>query len=236
MWDGAEGVCVSSLGCGRLPPTFDNLADGIHVDGNDNDEEEHRPDGIRSVYTLIDLAISNPQLVRHANRFATTFYNIGGRLRFVKARLKHAYHTITKLVVKGQVPLVERQVERVDWAVKRVRDDSRSGDGDNGGIGIVAAVVKKEKTASNEVRQYALERLSDAVVNGKVTDGSVERCARIWGVVDYHRFGTEEEKEAARLKRKLKFIQLEDVLPVGGGVGAGAIGILVVVLVWLRRN
>ena len=135
----------------------------------------------------------------------------------MKARLKHAYHTITKLVVKGQVPLVERQVERVDWAVKRVRDDSGSGDGDNGGIGIVAAVVEKEKTASNEVRQYALERLSDAVVNRKVTDGSVERCARIWGVVDYHGFGTEEEKEAARLKRKLKFIQLEDVLPVGGG-------------------
>ena len=137
---------------------------------------------------------------------ATTFYDAGGRSRFLEARLLHAYNTIAKVVQKGQVSLVKRQVERIDRAVQRVTDDepppaAGNDDTDDGTTQSTAPTTTTSTAkAKQNIRSYALRCLEEATQ----TDAAL-RLARLWGIADYY-FDEEVAKAALELRRK-KYVQ-----------------------------
>jgi len=194
LWHGAETICASSS-----TTTISNTNKSNAINGR----------AIQAVHTLIDAALE-AKLYRHADTFATTFYDVGGRSRFIEARLLHAYNTIAKVVQKGQISLVERQVERIDRAVVRVTDDEPVICNDDGTESTTTTTTTTTTTmdAKSEIRTYALRRLEEATQ----TDAAL-RLARIWGILDYH-FDEEVAKAAFELRKK-KYIQFEDVMPVG---------------------
>jgi hypothetical protein len=144
-----------------------------------------------AVEALIEAAFQ-AKTYRRADSFCTRFYEKGGKHRYLEARFLHACDTIAKLVCKGSVAVIERQVERVDRAVLRVAAES-------------SCLLNKDlqRTASPDIRRFALTRLEDAA-----NIGAAQRYAEIWGM----EYRCDEETLAATAQaRKAKYIQWEDV-------------------------
>ena len=72
--------------------------------------------------TLVDAAMARC-LFRQADAFATRFARHCGPERRVAARLAHGRATITKVVAKRQLALVEKVVRRVDDACGDASED-----------------------------------------------------------------------------------------------------------------
>eukprot|EP00977_Amphora_coffeiformis_P016767 scaffold5296_cov163-Amphora_coffeaeformis.AAC.22 len=169
LWHGAERVCESVIRWQKeqspTPTTLATTREAVHA--------------------IIDLAMETKRY-RHADTFATEFYNYGGDSRFLEARFYHACDTIAKVIQKKVFPVIEKQVERVDAAV------ATSGN-------------KSHEDFSNEIRMFALRQLAE---NGQLEAG--KRLHELWNIS--HEY--DEKAIAAAIEaRKAKYIQWEEVVP-----------------------
>ena len=171
LWHGAERICESMINWQQHQ--------------KDSAAQEAALCKTKQVaLTVIDLAMECKRY-RNADNFATHFFNFGGDSRYLHARYYHACDTIAKLVRKKALPVIERQVERVDAAIAKVN-----------------AVGAEEST---EIRMFALTQLCEV---GEVE--AAKRLADIWNM----EHGFDEEALAAAVRaRKEKYLQWEDVLP-----------------------
>ena len=71
---------------------------------------------------LVDIALDQ-RLYRRADTFASKYYSFSGPERYAEARFMHACDTISKLLKKRQVQIIDKQIERVDQMVERVTKD-----------------------------------------------------------------------------------------------------------------
>jgi hypothetical protein len=143
-----------------------------------------------AVEFLIDTALED-HTYRRADQLATSLYERGGRSRFIEARYQHACDTIAKVVYKRQLPIIERQVTRLDQSVEKVKQDP---DGlDEGG-----------RDVSRDIRLFALTRLDEA---GEYD--AAHRLATIWEM-DY--VYDEESMQAAAKARREIYLQYDEAL------------------------
>lgn len=126
---------------------------------------------------------------RQMDAFATEFYHQGSRLKYGEARLMHALSTIEKCVARRQYPIIEKQIERVDRAFARVKEDLKDGE-------------EFDDSGPSEARDFAIMRLVEI---GE--EEAAHRLAKLWG-----RHFIYDDDELAKLakKRKEKYLQLED--------------------------
>jgi len=150
------------------------------------------PDSREGVHTLVD-GLRERRMYRQSDVIATKFYDNGGMSRYAEARYAHACETIAKVVVKRQFPILERQVERVDRAVERVRKDDVSGK------------VDVNEKLPEEVRVFALTKLSE--IN---EHDAAHRLAQLWNMIYWY---DENEVEMFIKARLEKYIQWKDVFP-----------------------
>ncbi|KAL7465471.1 hypothetical protein ACHAXS_005798 [Conticribra weissflogii] len=155
-----------------------------------------------STRAIIDIA-SDYRLYRRADAFATKYYDFGGPERYANARFLHACDTIAKLVKRKLFQIIEKQVERVDEAVARVKNDFALYDfktntvrRDNSGEEISI------DSMSVHVREFALRRLRE----GNQLTAAV-RLAGLWQM-DYEHDPEQLLQEAK--KRKLTYLQWDD--------------------------
>ena len=165
LYNAAERICEST------------------VNSNSNESYE-------AVHALID-GFSDRRMYRQSDVFATRFYKNGGMSRYVEARFMHACETIAQCVLKRQFPLVERQVERVDKAYKRVTMDGVGDEYNNGKV-------------SEEVRIFALTKLRE--IN---EHDNAHRLAQLWKM-DY--WYNEIDADKFIKARREKYIQWKDVM------------------------
>jgi hypothetical protein len=163
LWEAAERICASA-------------ADDDHGAASE------------AVQALIQEALEGARLFRQADKLATKFYECGGKVHYLEARYLHACDTVAKVIRKGAIPVIERQVERVDSAVIRVVKD-----------GIVPS-----SSAGDEIRDFAMRQLEEV---GDIQ--AAHRLAGEWGLDYVH---DEEALKVAALARKEKYLQWEDVL------------------------
>jgi hypothetical protein len=186
----AEQVCVSAH-----KAAISSAASG-NESSNDQPTSSALTEAVTAVETLINAAMED-KTYRRADNIATNLYEEGGKSRYVEARFYHARDTIAKVIHKRQLPIIERQVVRVDTAVAKVEGfefDNRGTLDD-----------KPAFSASDEIRKFALEQLAEA---GEI-DGA-HRLATLWGM-DYV-YDENAMLEAAAARRK-HYLQLEEVLP-----------------------
>ena len=164
LWSAAERLCASAV------------VSASKVDCED------------AVLVLIESAGAAAQY-RQMDSFATEFYSYGGRLKFGEARLLHAYDTITKVAARRQFPIIEKQVERIDRAFERVKNDLKKGEEYDG-------------SGPTEVRDFAITKLVEL---GEIE--AAHRLASLWG-----RDFIYDDKELERMSkaRKIKYLQWED--------------------------
>jgi 3'-5' exonuclease len=180
QWFGAERICRS------IASSCDN--------------EKQRTLGFHAVHALIDAALSN-RSYRQADTFATEFFEFGGRSRFLDARFLHSCSTISNVIKKRAIPVIERQVERIDQAVQKLSQSSQDDDShsfrDQAGTNACSA--------SADIRMFAIQQLEESF-----DIDAAHRLASIWNM-SY----TYDEKgvEAAIAARRQKFLQWEDLLP-----------------------
>jgi hypothetical protein len=167
LWHAAEHICVSA---------------------------SRSSDGETAILTLIDAALE-AKTYRRADAFATEFYDMGGRSRFLEARFWHACDTIVKVVRKRALPVMERQVERIDKAVEKVLQDPM----------VVVDDDSLAQTAKEEIRTFVLRQLEES--------GDVEMAHRLAGIWNMEYVYDEEAVLAAQEARRKKYLQWEDVLP-----------------------
>lgn len=157
---------------------------------------------------IIDIALDY-RLYRRADVFASKFYSWGSPERYAEARFLHACDTITKVVKRKQVQIVEKQIYRVDKMVEKVSQDlklstpSTSHDNETGpqrrhfhGDDI------EIETMGNEIREYSLRRLRASNMHA-----AAQRLAKLWGM-PYSHDPLEMKEELER--RKLTYIQWDD--------------------------
>jgi len=143
-----------------------------------------------AVEFLIDTSLDD-HTYRRADQLATSLYEKGGRSRFVEARYQHACDTIAKIVYKRQLPIIERQVTRVDQSVEKVAQDPNGTD--DGG-----------RDFSRDIRLFVLSRLEEASEYD-----TAHRLATIWGM-DY--VYDEASMRAAEQARRATYLQYDEVL------------------------
>ena len=169
-----------------------------------------------AVERLIDIAMED-RSYRRADALATSLYDMGGKSRYIKARYHHACDTIAKVITKGQLPIVDRQIERVDRAVAKVKiedDDEENNDDTNNddkskqetGDGTLLAISTSTVHFSpgDEIRNYAIGKMEEV---GEIE--GAQRLASLYGV-DY--VYDEEAASIAAALRRQKYLQYEDVL------------------------
>jgi len=147
-----------------------------------------------AVETLLEGSFDSKQY-RQADNYATKFFDSGGNRRFLEARYLHACSTIAKVIRKGALPVIDKQIERVDKAVQIMEK--------NGTCDTVSVTINCE-TAAEDIRIFALEQLEE-------TDNAdaCHRFAALWGM-DYC-YDEEAILKAADARRK-KYLQWEDLL------------------------
>ena len=164
LWSAAERICSSAI------------------------KTASKTDCEDAVLVLIESAGAAAQY-RQMDSFATEFYDHGGRLKFAEARLLHAYDTITKVIGKRQLPIIEKQIERVDRAFERIKIDLKDGENYDGAGPI-------------EARDFAITKLVEL---GEIE--AAHRLAKLWG-----RDFAYDDKELERMAkaRKEKYLQWEE--------------------------
>jgi hypothetical protein len=166
------------------------------------------PEETKTATNALITAAIEARYFRLADNMATKLYHQGGKSLYVEARLYHAIGTISKVIAKRQLPIIERQVERVDKAVEKVKlelasitkmeeDEDSEGDEDS----------SSWLLAGKEIRDFCLTKLSE---NGELA--SAHRLAKLWEM-DYI-FDEEAIKKASEAKRKL-YMQWDEALPPG---------------------
>ena len=167
-------------------------------------------DAILATENLVDTVMED-RLFRLADNIASKLYNEGGKSRYVKARYYHARDTINKVIKKRQIAIIERQVDRVDMAVVKVKGDAFGGDqgttnntANSGGVDITMTERPASDWVGSEIRKFALNKLQE--------EGEIEgarRFAEIWGIEYVYDEKAIQEAEAARRKR---YIQFDEVM------------------------
>ena len=188
LWHAAESVCTSSL-----PAAQDKDAVSSSRAAPQQQDEA-------AVITLIDAALE-AKTYRRADTYATQFYHVGGQSRYVLARLRHACDTMAKVVRKGALPVLERQIDRVDRAVERVREDRSSSSGSTQYLD--DDDDDDDDGAKEQVRIFALRQLEEA---GEMD--AARRLAELYGLDHVY---NEEALRAAAEARRQKYLQWEDV-------------------------
>lgn len=142
------------------------------------------------VQTLIEGA-SERHLYRVMDTYATTYYDNGGKVRFAEARLMHACDTIAKVVIKRQYPIIEKQVERVDFAYSKVKNEH--------------VVFDLDRDGPREVRDFAIEKLMELNEHD-----AAHRLATLWG---FDFIYNERDAEKYAKARKEKYLQFNYAFP-----------------------
>ena len=151
-----------------------------------------------SVEALLDGAFESKQY-RQADNYATKFFHVGGKRRFLEARYLHACSTIAKVIRKGALPVIDKQIDRVDKAIKTMEKDSALDSDDT-----VSTAITCE-TAGGDIRSFTLEQLEETE-----NADAAHRLASLWGVE--YAYDEETVLRAAQARRK-KYLQWEDLVP-----------------------
>jgi hypothetical protein len=181
LWFAAENICDAAIDSVDVTTSNVSQASVAHL----------------TTRAIIDRALGYRQY-RRADHFASKYYSFGGPSRYAEARYLHACDTISKVIRKRVIPLIEKQVERVDSSVKRVKEDmmsvqSEGKDVDTSSIDIL----------SEHVREFSLRRLRAARMNSEAL-----RLARLWQMTYEH----DPVAMAEELKqRKLTYLQWDDM-------------------------
>ncbi len=187
---------VKPWSSGKIPPLLLVQAaiplDYWHAAESICQSATNAPELSEAVEYLIDTAMEE-RTYRRADTLATNLYDVGGRSRYIQARYQHACDTISQVVYKRQLPIIERQVSRVDKAVARAEQDP-----------YVVVLDKEDKDTPKEIRLFALMRLEEAGEHD-----AAHRLATLWEL-DYV-FDADAIKAAAAV-RKQTYLQFEEVL------------------------
>jgi len=124
---------------------------------------------------LVDCALDY-RLYRRADVFASKYYSWVGQARYAESRYLHALDTITKLVKKRQVPIIDKQIERVDSVVQRVSKDltSTTTSGENQGKRIREDDIAID-TMSERIREFSIRKL-----RASNNHSAAARLAKLW--------------------------------------------------------
>jgi hypothetical protein len=189
LWHAAEEICraayQSSLSSSPYPSSVNIEALFSRAQQQENVK--------KSVERLIDAAMDD-RMYRLADDLATNLYKAGGRSRYVEARFNHACETISKVIYRRQIPIVDRQIERVGKAVSKVRQDEST----------YGPAIPTAYDPSEAIRRFAIKKLEEA---GDIT--SAKRLASVFGV-DY--VYDEHVILLAAAKRRQRCLQYEDML------------------------
>ena len=150
-----------------------------------------------SVEALMEGAFESKQY-RQADSYATKFFHVGGKRRFLEARYLHACSTISKVICKGALPVIDKQIERVDRAVKTME---KEGIGSTNSDSTISSTISCG-SASRGIRSFTLEQLEETE-----NADAAHRLAMLWGVE--YAFDEEAILRSAQARRK-KYLQWED--------------------------
>jgi 3'-5' exonuclease len=189
FWHVAEDICREAHKSSSCQVSLKTTA----TDTVFSQTEQHE-NTKRAVERLIDAAMED-RMYRRADALATSLYAAGGRSRYVEARFNHACETISKVIYRRQIPIVDRQIERVDKAVAKVQQEEPSHE---------PATPSPILDPSEEIRKYAIEKLEEA---GDVT--SAKRLASVFG---FEYIYDERAIMLAAAMRRQRYLQFEDVL------------------------
>ena len=191
LWDAAERICISAI---QKRSQFGSSSSAVEVNVNVNVNVD--ADADEAVHALIDGS-SERHMYRQSDSYATEFYDNGGRSRYAEARFMHACDTISKVLAKRQYPIIERQVERVDRAFKKIKDDK---DHDN-------ATNQDDplRDGPQDIREYVLSRLGQCNEHD-----AAHRLAKLW---DMEYWYDEEDAEKYAMARKEQYLQWEHIFP-----------------------
>jgi hypothetical protein len=171
LWHAADSVCVSAVAVAET-----SIA---------------KARATMAVNALVDAAM-DARTYRLADRYATKFYDSGGHARFLEARFMHACGTIAKLVQKRALPVIERQVERIDKAATQVVAEG-------------VATSKEGDAKREEIRTFALQQLEES--------GDIEAAHRLAGIWGMEYVYDAQALAAAAAKRRSKYIQWDEAFP-----------------------
>jgi hypothetical protein len=218
FWHSAEEVCASAYKSAMSMQSSTTATTTKTENDNDNISSYTTPlllsvaisEAVAAVETLIDAAMED-HMYRLADTIATNLYQEGGKSRYIEARFHHACDTIAKVIAKRQLPIIERQVDRVDRAVAKVKVVESSGnvtttiDSSRDNTPSEDTTTAMMSEASQEIRQFALRRLEEAT-----EVDAAHRLASLWGM-DYV-YDEQAVLKAMEARRK-RYLQLDDVLP-----------------------
>eukprot|EP00579_Thalassiosira_antarctica_P028094 CAMPEP_0202006722 /NCGR_PEP_ID=MMETSP0905-20130828/11378_1 /ASSEMBLY_ACC=CAM_ASM_000554 /TAXON_ID=420261 /ORGANISM="Thalassiosira antarctica, Strain CCMP982" /LENGTH=808 /DNA_ID=CAMNT_0048564521 /DNA_START=179 /DNA_END=2605 /DNA_ORIENTATION=+ len=150
---------------------------------------------------IIDITFDYRQY-RRADGFASKYYSFGGPERYAEARFLHACDTITKVLKRKQVQIIDKQIDRVDVMVARVSKDLISTSNNDGGQRQFHGEDIAIETMSENIRQFTLRRLRATNLHA-----AAARSAKLWGMqYDHDPMHMAQELE----ERKRLYIQWND--------------------------
>eukprot|EP00592_Proboscia_alata_P002355 CAMPEP_0194372764 /NCGR_PEP_ID=MMETSP0174-20130528/21150_1 /TAXON_ID=216777 /ORGANISM="Proboscia alata, Strain PI-D3" /LENGTH=980 /DNA_ID=CAMNT_0039151467 /DNA_START=360 /DNA_END=3302 /DNA_ORIENTATION=- len=218
LWHAAERICQAAANqISLLEETQPHPSTrGLQVVAKTPSSRNSKIELETAVQFLISTALSE-SYSRQADLYATTFYDFGGKPLFAIARVSHAKDTISKIMKKRQLPIIERQVERVDRAYERVYLDTIALNDDNDDNGTTftstddgrktADVIEKatevKQSGQVAIRIWALSELRRA----REHDGG-KRLADIWNM-EYQYNTTDAKKDEE--ERKLTYLQWDEM-------------------------
>ena len=225
LWHAAEEVCHSSYRLMSLSSSSSTRNGRSNEMTSNRFSTSKQKANVESAVRFLIQSAMNDRLYRRADTFATNLFDAGGWSMYVDARYCHACETISKVIKKRQVPIVDRQIDRVDKAVSKVASFVSTSDADP------SVVISLEKStnlvtptqisstddedtspsiqessfsASDEIRQFALRKIEES---GDI--GAAKRLASIHSI-DY--VYDERAIMLATAMRKRRYLQFEDVL------------------------
>jgi hypothetical protein len=235
LWQTAEDICRSAHQGGQPSSSTSSQSSSTSIpsgggrSGTFSTTKQEENTRI-AVERLIDVALED-RMFRRADSLATNLYDMGGQSRYVEARYYHACETISKVITRRQMPIIDRQIERVDRAVDQIaggeggssssssstkRDSTVETQGSSDATVVPNSARREEVNAAYtpslrmvfdpriEIRKFALEKLEEA---GEIT--AAQRLATLNGM-DYIR--DEQALLAAATSRREKYLQYDDLL------------------------
>ena len=227
LWHAAEEVCHSSykfMSSSSSSSTLTKSARSSDINSYRLSTSRQKANVESAVRFLIQSAMDD-RIYRRADTFATSLFDAGGWSMYVDARYCHACETISKVIKKRQMPIVDRQIDRVDKAVAKVASYISTSDAHTS---IVTSLKKSTNlvtptqisttnnkdtspstqessfSPSDEIRQFALRKIEES---GDI--GAAKRLASIHSI-DY--VYDERAIMLATAMRKRRYLQFEDVL------------------------
>ncbi|KAL7530337.1 hypothetical protein ACHAWF_003335, partial [Thalassiosira exigua] len=150
---------------------------------------------------IIDISLDY-RLYRRADVFASKYYSFGGPERYAEARFLHACDTTTKVIKKGHLQVIDKQVERVDEMVTRVSKDLPASSENNVRSSQFIGGEVEIATMSEHIREFSLRRLRASNMHAAAI-----RLAKLWGM-EYSQDPMQMKMELEQ--RRLTYLQWED--------------------------